>query len=265
VATRSERHSDLDPTLDAASASTWRRWLAELAGDERRLGQFGAIVLAGFVGAIVVLYAFLWLADQVLDQETQALDLATLTYIHQFASPQLVLAAQAVSLLGSEAIWVIGIVMVVAFGWQRRLGAVVMLILVAGGAQILNDVLKAIFHRARPEPLVGFIAVQSYSFPSGHAMLSAAFYFYLAYLGWHVVYGWWRGVLVAAVVVLVLLIGLSRLVLEAHYLSDVVAGYLAGFLWTDAVILGNRALSARSHRHLRRPPRRIADRPRSVT
>ena len=212
------------------------------------VAQFSGILVAGFVAAVVLLYAFARIADGVLEQETMALDLAVLAFLQQFSSPQLTTAATAVSLLGAEGIWVIAVVLVVRFAWQRRWSAVLILLLVVVGAQILNDLLKALFHRTRPEPVVGFIGAQGFSFPSGHAMVSAAFYFYLVYLTWRLVHGWWRGVLIGGMVVLVLLIGLSRLYLEVHYLSDVVAGYLAGFLWTDAVILGNRVVSERSRR-----------------
>jgi membrane-associated phospholipid phosphatase len=123
---------------------------------------------------------------------------------------------------------------------------------VAGGAQILNDILKDAFHRARPTPIAGFIDAQQYSFPSGHAMVSAAFYLYVAYLTLHLVHAHWRVLLAAGLVILVLLIGLSRLYLQAHYLSDVIAGYLAGVLWTHSVILGSRVLAQRRYYRLRR-------------
>ena len=93
--------------------------------------------------------------------------------------------------------------------------------------------------------VIGLITAQQFSFPSGHAMVSVAFYFYLAYLAWGYVHGLWRAALVGGLILLVLLIGLSRLYLEVHYLSDVVAGYLAGFLWTDALILARQALTSR--------------------
>jgi undecaprenyl-diphosphatase len=195
---------------------------------------------------VVVLYLFAWLADQVLDQETLALDLATLAFLQRFSSPQLTTAAQLISLLGSEVVWVIAAVLLAWFAWHRRWSSAISILLVAGGAQLLNDVLKAFFHRTRPEPVTGLISAQAFSFPSGHAMVSAAFYFYLAYLAWRFVHGWWRFALIVGLVLLVLLIGLARLYLEVHFLSDVIAGYLAGFLWTDTVILANQALHARS-------------------
>src|SRR5262249_55909796 len=129
--------------------------------------------------------------------------------------------------------------------WRRRWGAAFTLVLVTVGAQLLNDILKDVFHRARPQPLLGFIDAQQYSFPSGHAMVAAAVYLYVAYFSWRLVRGWWRGLLAIGLIVLVVLIGISRLYLEAHYLSDVLAGYLAGLIWTDAVILAGHLLPLR--------------------
>ena len=224
-----------------------------LKGDENntaRLAQFGGIVAAGFVAAVLVLYGFAWLANEVLDQETQAIDSATRDFLLQFASSQMTQAAQLVSLLGSEIVLAVTALLLIVFAWQRRWGMALTLVLVTGGAEALNNILKSLFHRTRPEPVIGFITAQQFSFPSGHAMVSAAFYFYVVSLAWPYVHGLWRGILVGGLILLVLLVGLSRLYLGVHYLSDVIAGYLAGFLWTDAVILGRRALRARQQARL---------------
>jgi undecaprenyl-diphosphatase len=77
-------------------------------------------------------------------------------------------------------------------------------------------------------------------------MVAAAFYAFVAYLGWRLLKGWVRVVVCLALSSLVLLIGLSRIYLEAHYVTDIVAGYTAGFLWTEAVILGGRLLGRRN-------------------
>jgi hypothetical protein len=109
---------------------------------------------------------------------------------------------------------------------------------------LLNNVLKDLFHRTRPAP-VEWLAVpaQAWSFPSGHAMVSAAFYLFLAYLGWRIMRGRVRVLWTVGLLVLVLAIGLSRLYLGVHYLTDVVAGYIAGFLWTDTVIVSEVLLA----------------------
>ena len=251
--TRDATRRQADAAVESAPAKDWARWTAELARhQQKRLAEFGGAVAAGCIAAIVVLYAFAWLAYEVLQQQTAALDTKSLQLLQRFGSAQMTRAAEFISLFGSELVWVVGLVLLGVLAWQRRWGAVVTLALVAGGAQLLNDILKELFHRARPEPLHGFIPAQQFSFPSGHAMVSVAFYLYLAYLTWRLVHGrWWRAMLIAGLTLLVVLIGLARVYLQAHYLSDVLAGYLAGFLWTDAVILGGRALGARTRRRVR--------------
>lgn len=242
--TRSRRR--LDPTVDAASDRNWQRWATQLGHrDPERVAAFGLVAGIGFLAAIVALFAFAWLANQMLGQATLQLDDATLSYLRQYSSPTLDVVARLLSLMGSEVVSAVGVVLLAVFAWQRRWGAAVLLVVVTGGAQLLNDVLKELFHRTRPAPVGGFIAAQEFSFPSGHAMVSAAFYFFLAYLVWRLVHGWQRGLLVGGLILLVLLIGLARLYLGVHYLSDVLAGYIVGFLWTDTVIIASHLLVAR--------------------
>jgi undecaprenyl-diphosphatase len=170
-----------------------------------------------------------------------------------------VIAALA-SFMGSEVVVVLGSLLVATFVIQRRFGAAGMLVLVTGGAQLLNNVLKDAFHRVRPETVIGWIAAQQYSFPSGHAMVSAAFYGYLNYLAWRLLHGWIRLLVSALVTLLILAIGASRIYLQAHYLSDVIAGYLCGFLWSDSLIVASRLLVGRRERRPKphRAPRTVS-------
>ena len=242
-----------DPVVASASPRGWLAWALHVVRREpERLAGFGGTLLLGAVMCVVLIYAFARLASEVLEQETTSLDLWAYQLVHGFASPALDALAPLISLLGSEAIVVIGGVLVAIFLVQRRWGAAGMLVLVALGAQLLNDVLKAGFQRSRPEPLSTFIAAQQYSFPSGHAMVAAAFYGYLAFLSWRLLTGGWRLLMVAGFVLLVLAIGLSRIYLQAHYFTDVLAGYLCGLVWVDACIIGSRVLVLRHPRSVRR-------------
>lgn len=99
-------------------------------------------------------------------------------------------------------------------------------------AGIANTVLKQLFARARPEPIERFALETSYSFPSGHAMGSAALAFTIVYLCWRKSYR--RYVLLIAGLYVVA-IGVSRIYLGAHFPSDVVAGWLAALLWIGLV------------------------------
>lgn len=100
------------------------------------------------------------------------------------------------------------------------------------GAWLLNSGLKELIKRDRPSAEGWLVEVDSFSFPSGHAMVSILFYGLLAYLLWVNVRQTWRAAwLIPSVAVLVILcIGLSRIYLGVHYPSDVLAGYTAGGL-----------------------------------
>jgi len=113
---------------------------------------------------------------------------------------------------------------------RRQLVEAALLPVVLAGGELLNVILKLSFHRLRPE--VAFVHLDTYSFPSGHAMLSTAVYGALAYLAWSRLHARRaRLALTAGTVVLVALICFSRLYLGVHYLSDVLGGAAAGAFW----------------------------------
>jgi membrane-associated phospholipid phosphatase len=103
------------------------------------------------------------------------------------------------------------------------------------GSAAMVFILKEIIARPRPgAPLYAFIE-SSYSFPSGHATLSAALYFFVLWLLFAIIPAAWRYVAAFTVTIIVLVVGFSRLYLGVHYLSDVLAGYVLGGLF---VLLG---------------------------
>jgi undecaprenyl-diphosphatase len=233
-----------EPVLQAAAPAAWRRWLGWLARRGRaRLAGLGLVLTLGLgLGAASILL-FGLLAEIVRHHHFEDVDQWFLVLLRSHPGPPLRDAALAISLLGSEVLTVAFLLALAWLLWSRRYGAAVSLVLVVIGSQVLNNVLKLQFERPRPTPIPTFLPPQVWSFPSGHAMNSLAFYGFMAYLGWRLLAGPWRGLCLAAAAVLVGLIGLSRIYLEVHYLTDVLAGYVAGFVWLDSVILGGHLLS----------------------
>ena len=93
-------------------------------------------------------------------------------------------------------------------------------------SSIMNVVLKDLLQRPRPTEY-RIINESGYSFPSGHSMISMAFYGFLIYLIYKYVknkYLKWG--LIAFLGILIILIGVSRIYLGVHYTSDVIAGFL---------------------------------------
>ncbi|WP_240610067.1 phosphatase PAP2 family protein [Sphingomonas pokkalii] len=130
------------------------------------------------------------------------------------------------------------------FAFGRRAEA----LLLAGsmlGASTFNALLKLIWQRPRPELVPHLAEVSNASFPSGHAMTSAAVYLTLAVmLAQTESSRWARAYLLAFAVLIVLLIGCSRVYLGVHWPSDVLAGWCFGTLWALAMF----AINARLHR-----------------
>lgn len=95
---------------------------------------------------------------------------------------------------------------------------------------ILNNILKLIFARPRPE-LVQLVTENTYSFPSGHASASMTFYGYLIYMIWQSkLEKKWKILLTTILSILILTIGYSRIYLNVHHISDILAGYMVSII-----------------------------------
>jgi len=96
---------------------------------------------------------------------------------------------------------------------------------------LLMFLLKQLFHRRRPQTPLLFQA-KGMSFPSGHAIMSVCFYGLLCYmLQQTTVAPFIKSSAIVFTVLLALLIGFSRVYLQVHYASDVLAGFIIGICW----------------------------------
>lgn len=113
---------------------------------------------------------------------------------------------------------------------------------VALGGLLMMTLLKQFFNR--PRPLVPLLEpVRGLSFPSGHALMSVSFYGLLIFLIWENVKEPIRKwVLISFLVILIILIGFSRIYLRLHYFSDVIAGFSIGIIWLSVSIWAIRRI-----------------------
>jgi undecaprenyl-diphosphatase len=114
---------------------------------------------------------------------------------------------------------------------NRRGTALLVLAAIIGGT-ILNNLLKFVFERARPDLVAHAVDTQTSSFPSGHAMMAAVAYLTLgALLARTQKAAEARAYIIAASVLVTVLVGISRVYLGVHWPSDILAGWCLGGAW----------------------------------
>jgi membrane-associated phospholipid phosphatase len=131
--------------------------------------------------------------------------------------------------------------------WRRKLTAwLLLLVLTVPGGMLLNVGVKHLVRRSRPQFDHSLVSLTSYSFPSGHTAGATVFYGFVALLLLaHAGDRRWRLAIVPAVALMVLLVGLSRIYLGAHYATDVLGAMVEGGLWLALCLAGMRRLGRR--------------------
>ena len=220
-------HPGAGKTPPAPAASLLRSLTARLSRPGSRLMLLGG----GFAALFACLLVFGSIAEDVHNQEANALDAFATPLLHSLSNPVFDAVMGALTNIGS--ITVVGplcVVAIVLLVWRRHVYEALFLAVSIAGSVALDESLKLIFHRPRPQ--FDWAQVQpEFSFPSGHAMNSLVFYVAIGLLV-GVLWGRRAGLIAVVVaVVLALMIGTSRIYFGYHYFTDVVAGFFAGAAW----------------------------------
>jgi membrane-associated phospholipid phosphatase len=214
------------------------RWLLRRVTPGEYLGLH---LTVGLLLAVGCLWFFGDLAEDVVTNDWLVrFDQTVAVVLHRSAIPALTTFFVVVTATGSvEVLALLGLIVAVIYGLRGRwLPVGTGLAGLAGGA-VLNQLLKELFARPRPSFADPLLSETSYSFPSGHAMLSLVVYGVLAYFAVLALQTWRaKTAVVFGIALLVVLIGVSRMYLGVHYFSDVLAGFAAGGMWLSALITG---------------------------
>jgi membrane-associated phospholipid phosphatase len=197
----------------------------------RRVQALGPTLTVGLLVLAAGGWAFGLLAEEVAEGDT-GLDNRIANELHEHATRPLTEFFEAVTTLGNGIV-LAGVAAIAAYLLVRRryYTEAVLMVLAYGGAQVLSFSLKLAFRRDRPFFTDPLATLSTYSFPSGHATVSIAVYGALTLVLLRRLRGPARVVCLAAAVLLVSLIGFSRMYLGVHFLSDVLAGYSVGLAW----------------------------------
>lgn len=220
----------------------YQRFLRFLRNRVQRGEYLGLHLTVGFLISLTGLLLFLLIARQVVGQrELTKVDLAVYHWLRANATLLGYGTWSVVTALGGGAslFWLgTGMALLLAIRKRYLLLAGWATALLGGG--VLDFALKQAFQRPRPENAMDFLTQISWSFPSGHSMGSLITYGMLAYvLGIEFIPNRdHRKWVIAGCAFMVIAIGVSRLYLGVHYLSDVLGGFAAGGLWLTACITG---------------------------
>jgi membrane-associated phospholipid phosphatase len=191
------------------------------------LGLLAVIAVGLGFGLLLVLVRFHWAPLRSLDRGV-ADGLNSLVAPH----PPVVTVLQALTDLGGRPVlmWLVCVVVVLLL-IRRRTRLAVYLIVAGVGALLLDPSLKTLVGRLRPVVEVPVAGAPGNSFPSGHALGSFVAYGALLLVFLPAVAPRWRKAVIALVATIIVTIGITRIALGVHFLSDVLAGWLLGAAW----------------------------------
>jgi undecaprenyl-diphosphatase len=162
--------------------------------------------------------------------------------------------ANVITWFGSNGVlWSVVLAGAVITGVRRRYRLAIYLLIAGGGALVLDPVLKALVGRVRPVVPHPVSYGTGNSFPSGHSLGSIICYGALLLVFLPAVAPRFRTLSTIAVGVLVAAIGISRVVLGVHYLSDVVGAWAVGVAWLGLTAFAFELMREQSSQRVTRP------------
>ena len=193
-------------------------------------------ILFGVFVSLFLIWTILVLNGSLLSFDYKVFDFIQ----HYLLSDFLTFFLKIITYMGSA--WFLGLVtLIVILFFKNKLNGIslgINLFL----ASMLNLILKNIFLIPRPDTL-NLIFENGFSYPSGHAMTSFAFYGFIIYLVYQKMKpSVWKKVIILLFILLILLIGFSRIYLGVHHFSDILGGYLISFAYLILFIKLSRKL-----------------------
>ncbi len=172
------------------------------------------------------------------------------TWFHAHLTRTFVTVLRAFTDFGSsEWIGIILFFVVLFFVWKRSWPSLVTLIVAVPGGMLLNELVKVLVHRHRPFVDGPFVDWSGYSFASGHTIGATLLYGQLLLF---ILPGMkarhWRRLTVFSAVLLVALVGFSRIALGAHFLTDVLAAIVFGITWLALCLIASKPIRRKSVR-----------------
>ena len=233
-----------------------RAWWSRCWRKGRELArQQDFLLLAAVVGTLLLVWAFIGVASEVFEGDTDSFDRMVLIALRNSADPSKVIGPPIVTEMMRD-LTALGGVVVIAYitlavaGFlvlARKPRALIAMLLASGGGILMSQLLKGLYARPRPDVVPQLSYVSTSSFPSGHSALSAIVYLTLgAMLARLVNRPMLRIYIIGNAILLTFAVGVSRVMLGVHYPTDVLAGWTVGAAWALGCWAVMRALQRRN-------------------
>ncbi len=229
-----------------------RQYAPQIEFVRARLSPRGYLGLQLTLGALVLLGAA-WLfggitEDVIHGDPLTIVDQRVASWFGDHSTPPLTQVMQLVSdLHNTIPVTTVAMILALFLAWRHQWYWLTSLVIALPIGMLLNAVTKVIIERPRPyfRDLVGSLV--SYSFPSGHTAAATLLYGFLAaFLIVHVQAWRWRLLIALGACFLIVLVGLSRIYLGLHYLSDVLAAIAESIAWLAFCLTAMNTLQRRA-------------------
>ena len=234
-------------------------WLAFRRFDRRAgahaasLAQRRLLLRLGIAGAMLAAAALVFAAmSEALDSRSAMarFDTALAASLREQLPPAVLQAFALLTFAGDRmARWALGVAVAALLLWRGQRTLALAWVVALAGTGTLNTLLKNLFERSRPAYLHGLdVGVHGWSFPSGHSSGAVVAYGMLAYLAQRLAPPRWRLPALLAATAVAFTTGSSRVFLQVHYASDVLAGFASGLAWLTLCVLACEWLRLRAPR-----------------
>lgn len=212
----------------------WHFLVARFRHGER----YGLDFTLAFLGILAAMWVFAELVEgAVSEQSLNSIDTRIQKAMALLLQDRVVDWVVFITNLGGTRGTVIGVLIVgIPLLLRRRWWSAFGLVFATAGGGLVVLGLKAFFARARPVEQI--ISAGGYAFPSGHAFSAMVFFGFLIFLAYkHLRHATLQVIVTLFSFIMIVLIGLSRVYLNVHWLTDVLGGFFAGFVWLVLSIL----------------------------
>lgn len=199
--------------------------------EQRLLKLVPLEILITSVVFLLALFTFSFIVHEAVYEKEDVFDMAVIHFFSTHSSPSFISLMERITFLGSSDFLLPAYLLLIAWYSIKKkyqYAADIAVIGISSTAMMFG--LKQFFHRHRPDlPIIKAIG---YSFPSGHSLSSLIFCIILIYLVWNGnIARPWKYLLIFLLFLYPLAIGLSRIVLNVHYATDVIGGFCLAIVW----------------------------------